>query len=246
MSLRLTRVRARRDWQRDQIARRFSGRAGTLLQMASQHAAALPSYLRRPAIFAAVSSAVAFGVMAGRYAGGYEAGRLDRRVETVLYAVDPDKHRTLSLIITMGNPVPVVTAALTLGGIGLVLGRRRLAALMILGPGLTGVATTTVQPLVGRTIYGRYVFPSGHEGAATALGLVTTLLLINLLHQDARLSIALLIAGTLLTGGVMAVALIVGRFHYPTDVAGGFCAALAVVLGTALALERWADGRETV
>ena len=58
-----------------------------------------------------------------------------------------------------------------------------------------------------------------------------------------RVGAALLAAGALLTGGAMAVALVIGRFHYPTDAVGGFCMAVTVVLGTALLLERWADGR---
>lgn len=33
-----------------------------------------------------------------------------------------------------------------------------------------------------------------------------------------------------------------GGDHYPTDTAGGFCTAVAVVRGLTLLLERWADG----
>jgi undecaprenyl-diphosphatase len=41
----------------------------------------------------------------------------------------------------------------------------------------------------------------------------------------------------------MAVALIVRDWHYPTDTIGGFCTAVAVVLGTALLIDRAARWR---
>ena len=101
-----------------------------------------------------------------------------------------------------------------------------------------------LKPLIGRTIEGGgFIYPSGHTGAATALGLVAALLLVNVLRAGPRVGAALLAAGALLAGGGMAVAVVVGRFHYPTDAAGGFCTAVVMVLGTALLLERWTDDR---
>jgi undecaprenyl-diphosphatase len=46
---------------------------------------------------------------------------------------------------------------------------------------------------------------------------------------------------TLLSGGAMAVALIVYEWHYATDTIGGACTAIAVILGSALALDRAAS-----
>jgi undecaprenyl-diphosphatase len=39
----------------------------------------------------------------------------------------------------------------------------------------------------------------------------------------------------------MAFALVASRDHYPTDTIGGFCIAVAVVLASALAIERFAE-----
>ena len=212
-------------------------------RLVSEHSAALPRTLRRPAAAAVALAALGFVVLAARYAGGSKAGWFDGHIEHVVDALTPDPSR-LSEMVILGNPLPVVAAAGILGGVSLMLGRRRLAALAVIGPGLTGVVTETFKPLIGRTIEGGgLIYPSGHTGAATALGLVAALLLVNLLRPGPRAGATLLAAGALLSGGGMAVAVIVGGFHYPTDTAGGFCTAVAVVLGTALLLDRWADGR---
>ena len=182
-------------------------------------------------------------MLAARYAGGSRPGWFDGHISHVVDALTPDQSR-LSDMVILGNPLPVAAAAVALGGINLALGRRRLAALAIIGPGLTGMATEILKPLIGRTIVGGgFIYPSGHTAGATALGLVAALLLVNVLRPGPWGSAALLAAGALLTGGGMAIALVVGGLHYPTDTAGGFCTAVAVVLGTALVLDRWADGR---
>ena len=205
--------------------------------------ATLPGTLRRPAAAAVVLAALGFVVLAARYAGGSQAGWFDGHIEHVVDALTPDPSR-LSEMVILADPLPVVAAAVALGGISLMLGRRRLAALAVIGPGLTGVVTEIFKPLIGRTIVGGgFIYPSGHTGAATALGLVAALLLVNVLRPGPRVGATLLATGALLTGGGMTVAVVVGGFHYPTDAAGGFCTAVAVVLGTALLLDRWADGR---
>jgi undecaprenyl-diphosphatase len=65
-----------------------------------------------------------------------------------------------------------------------------------------------------------------------------------MLHLN-RVSAALIIAaGALLPGGAVSIALIVRGWHYPTDTIGGFCTAVAVVLGSGLLIDhvaRWRD-----
>lgn len=54
---------------------------------------------------------------------------------------------------------------------------------------------------------------------------------------------ALVAAGALLAGGIVGVAMVVVGVHYPTDTIGGFCTAVVVVLGLALAIEWLTDKR---
>jgi membrane-associated phospholipid phosphatase len=205
--------------------------------------AALPPALRGPAAVAAGLAALVFGALAERYEGGSEARWLDHRLQSLVGS--SGQGRSLSdAVIASGNEISVVVLAILLSGVAVVLGHRRLAVLMIVGPGLTGLATTTLKPVIGRTFNDEFAFPSGHAGGATALGVVTALLLISVMRTSGRTSAVLLAAGAFLSGGVMALALIADRQHYPTDTVGGFCVAVAVVLASALAID-WSAERRT-
>jgi membrane-associated phospholipid phosphatase len=187
-----------------------------------------------------VVAVLVFGVLAERYGGGASARWLDHRLQSLVGA--PGPARSISdLVIVFGSALSVVVLAVLLTGLALALGHRRLAVLMIVGPGLTGLATVLLKPLIGRTFNGEFAFPSGHAGGATALGIVAALLLISVLRTALRTSAVLLAVGAVLSGGTMAFALIASRDHYPTDTIGGFCIAVAVVLGSALIIEWWAE-----
>jgi undecaprenyl-diphosphatase len=200
----------------------------------------LPSPLRRPAGGIAVVAVLVFSVLAERYGGEASARWLDHRLQSRIDASGPA--RSISdLVIFFGNELSVVVLAVLLSGLALALGHRRLAVLAIVGPGLTGLATVLLKPLIGRTFNGDFAFPSGHAGGATALGIVAALLLIGVLRPELRMSAALLAAGAVLCGGMMAFALVASRDHYPTDTIGGFCIAVGVVLACALLIECWAE-----
>ena len=130
-------------------------------------------------------AATTFAVLAARYAGTSEAGGVDTRVDAV---VDPlgTAHRWLVRhVMALGSPSSVVVLAFAASAVCLVLGRRRLAVLAVVGPGVTGVCTTLLKPALGRTIGGGFAFPSGHTGGATSLGLVAALLAISVLTARA-------------------------------------------------------------
>jgi undecaprenyl-diphosphatase len=77
------------------------------------------------------------------------------------------------------------------------------------------------------------------------VGIVIALLLVSLLPVGRVLAALLIAACTLLVGGGVGLAVVVTGIHYPTDAVGGFCTAVAVVLSTALMVERVADGHLT-
>lgn len=197
--------------------------------------ALLPPGLRAPAAAVSVLALLVFGFFAARYADDSSAGRLDRHVERLV----DDGPSLPGAVVFLGNPITVAVLAVLIAVLAIALGHRRLAVLAIVGPGLTGVATTALKPLVGRTIDGGLAFPSGHTGGATALGVVAALLLIAVLRTATGISALLIAGGAVVSGGVMALALVSDRIHYPTDTVGGFCVAVAVVLTSALVIERW-------
>ena len=200
----------------------------------------LPRPLRGSAGAAAAVAVLVAGVLAWRYAGESDARWLDSRLQAVVGSAGPGRS-PLDAVIVLGGEVAVVVLAVLIAGLALALGRRRIAVLAIVGPGLTGLATTALKPVIGRTFGDEYAFPSGHTGGATALGVVTALLMIQVLRTATGASAAVLAVGALLPGGTMAVALTAGREHHPTDTIGGFCVAVAVVLASALVIDRAAD-----
>lgn len=200
----------------------------------------LPGALRRPTACLVGIAALVFTVFAVRYQGGSSARWLDRKAMTFVGTPDPG-YSIWNALIALGHGSTVVMLALLLSALALALGHRRLAALAIVGPGSTGVATMLLKPLIGRTMEGTFAYPSGHAGGATALGIVAALLLIGVLRTTNAMNAFLLTAGTLLPGGVMAIALVADQDHYATDTVGGICLAVTVVLASALAIEWCAD-----
>jgi membrane-associated phospholipid phosphatase len=204
----------------------------------------LPTALRRPAAMAALAATVVLAVFAARYANGASPRWFDVQAESVIAAV-PRSGRLWGMVLSLGNPPQAVVVAVVLAAVAQVFGRNRLALLAIAGPALTGAATSALKPLVGRILNGDLTYPSGHAAAATSFGLATALLLISVLHLGRTSAALILAAGASLAGSTMATALIVRGWHYPTDTIGGFCTAIAVVLGTALLIDqvaRWRAG----
>jgi membrane-associated phospholipid phosphatase len=199
----------------------------------------VPGPLRRPLALTVLASAVVFGVLAARYAGTSTAGRIDTQVDA---AVDPlEAHPwVVEHAKELGSPLTVVVLAIALSATCFVLGRRRLAVLAIVGPGLTGMCTTFLKPVLGRTIGEGFAFPSGHTGGATSLGLVAALLIISLIRPSRGRALLILAASSLVSGGSVGAAMVALNAHYPTDTIGGFCTAIVVVCGGALLLDRLA------
>lgn len=203
---------------------------------------ALSPALRKPMGLTAVFAALIVAVLAARHSDDITAGWLDMRAQAAVNLL-PLPTRSALLIDLVGRPVVAVALASLLAAVCLALGRRRLAVLAVSGVGLTGVVTTVLKPLIGRTIHGGFLaYPSGHTAAATALALVVALLAVDLLRAGRWPGVLLILIGAGAAGGTMAWAMVSLRAHYPTDTIGGFCTAMAVVLTTALLID-WLAAR---
>lgn len=204
---------------------------------------ALPPTLRWPVGIMAVLATAVGAVLAAHYTGGIAAGWLDRWAQTAIKSLLPQPGPAALLIDLVGEPLVTVVLAGLLVAACLALGRRRLAVVAVAGPGLTGVATTVLKPVIGRTIHGSYFsYPSGHTAAATVLALVVTLLAVDLLRAPRLPGVLLILAGAGAAGAMMAWSQVALGAHYPTDTIGGFCTAMTVVPATALLVDWFARG----
>jgi len=189
-------------------------------------------------------AALVSAVLAAHYSGEIAAGWLDRRAETEVKSLLPQPGSGALLIDLLGQPLVTVVLAALLAATCLILGRRRLAVVAVAGPGLTGVATTVLKPVIGRTIHGSDLsYPSGHTAAATVSALIVMLLVVDLLRAERLPSVLLILAVAGAAGATMAWSQVALGAHYPTDTIGGFCTAMAVVPATALLVDWFAARR---
>jgi undecaprenyl-diphosphatase len=199
----------------------------------------LPRGSRRVAAAVAVLAATVVAVLAVQYAGDDSAGRVDGHLDRAVDALPVVANRFVRAATVLGSPGFVTVAACVLA-LACLLARRPGAALLaVAGPGLTGLITTFGKPVVDRTIgyHDALAFPSGHTGGATSLSLVCALLLAGALGLRARGTAVLAATAAVVAGGLAGTGMVVRGSHYPTDVVGGFGAAVAAVLGVALVLD---------
>ncbi|NUT26118.1 MAG: phosphatase PAP2 family protein [Streptomyces sp.] len=184
---------------------------------------------------------VALGVL---YAGHSEPGRVDRWViDPTADSVRPPWRHVALATDFLGEPVGaamLVVAAVT----GCLLLRRpRAAVFVVAGVAVTVATATLLKSLVGRTIHGdgNLSYPSGHTAFLTALALVVAMLATGRLGLGRTVGTSLVLAAALVAGAAMGWAQVALGAHYPTDVLGGWCTALAVVPATAWLIDRTAD-----
>ncbi|MFG2884172.1 phosphatase PAP2 family protein [Streptomyces sp. NPDC048297] len=205
--------------------------------------AALPPSLRGrlgPIAALAVVVVVALGVL---YAGHSEPGRVDRWIirPTADSVGPPWRHVALALDF-LGEPSGAAPLVVAIVAVCLLLRRPRAAVLVVAGAALAVGTTTLLKSLVGRTIHGGHLsYPSGHTAFATAIALVVALLAAGRLGLGRTAGTSLVLAAALVAGAAMGWAQVALGAHYPTDVLGGWCTALAVIPATAWLVDRIAD-----
>ncbi|MER5227239.1 phosphatase PAP2 family protein [Streptomyces flaveus] len=206
--------------------------------------AVLPPSLRVWLGLIAVLAALVVVVLGVLYAGHGESGRVDRWIiQPTADSVRPPWRNVALATDFLGEPVGaamLVVAAVT----GCLLLRwPRAAVLVVVGVGMTVGTARLLKPLVGRTIHGdgNLSYPSGHTAFLTALALVVALLATGRLGLGRTAGTLLVLAAALVAGAAMGWAQVALGAHYPTDVLGGWCTALAVVPTTAWLVDRMAD-----
>ncbi|MFH8486860.1 phosphatase PAP2 family protein [Streptomyces longisporoflavus] len=204
----------------------------------------LPLPLRGWLGLIAVLAAVPVVVLGVMYAGHSESGTVDR------WFIQPtdDSVRQPWRGVALATDFlaePAGAALLIVAAVAgcLLLRRPRTAVFAVLATGLAVVAATLLKSLVGRTIHGpdNLSYPSGHAAFLTAFALVAALFATGRLGLGRTAGMLLVLAAAVVAGAAMGWAQVALGAHYPTDILGGWCTALAVVPVTALLVDQVAD-----
>ncbi|MFD6358535.1 phosphatase PAP2 family protein [Streptomyces roseolus] len=187
-------------------------------------------------------AATAVAVLGARYGGTGGPGGVDVRVRNLLGDPGPSWRELAEGADFLGEPAGAAVLV-AVGVLGCLVARwPRAAVLLVGGVGASVAATTLLKPVVGRTIHGGYLaFPSGHTAFLTAFALVVALVASGRLGLGRTAGPSLVLAAGAAGGAVMGWAQVVLDAHYPTDVLGGWCTALAVVPAVARSIDRLAD-----
>ncbi|MFC7260723.1 phosphatase PAP2 family protein [Streptomyces lutosisoli] len=208
--------------------------------------AVLPPSLRAWLGLIAALATLVVVVLGVLYAGHSEPGRVDRWIiQPTADSVRPPWRQVALAMDFLGEPVgSVMLVVVTVAGC-LLLRSPRAAVLLVAGVGMTVGTATLLKHLVGRTIHGdgNLSYPSGHTAFLTALALVVALLATGRLGLGRTVGTPLVLAAALVAGAAMGWAQVALGAHYPTDVLGGWCTALAVIPATAWLVDRLADRR---
>ncbi|MFB7222355.1 phosphatase PAP2 family protein [Streptomyces sp. NPDC056227] len=202
----------------------------------------LPPSLRAWLGLIAALAALVVVVPGVLYAGHSEPGSVDVWIQSAVDGVRSPWRNIALAMDFLGEPVGAATLVVATVTGCLLLRRPRAAVLIVAGVAMAVGAATLLKHLVGRTIHGDNLsYPSGHTAFLTALALVVALLATGLLGLGRTAGTLLVLAAALVAGAAMGWAQVALGAHYPTDVLGGWCTALAVIPATAWLVDRMAD-----
>ncbi|MFJ9019542.1 phosphatase PAP2 family protein [Streptomyces sp. NPDC102259] len=204
--------------------------------------AVVPPSLRAWLGLIAALAALVVVVLGVLFADDSEPGTVDARIGSALYGVGPPWRHIALATDFLGEPGGAAPLVIAIMAVCLLLRSPRAAVLVVAGVGLTVGTATLLKSVVGRTIHGENLsYPSGHTAFATALALVVALLATGRLGLGRTAGTWLVLAAALAAGAAMGWAQVALGAHYPTDVLGGWCTALAVMPATGWLVDRTAD-----
>ena len=196
--------------------------------------------MRGPAMSVIVLAIIVIAVLGMRYADQDMPGRVDRILDAVISnRLRPDRPLTY-VLANLGDPAQA--AILVAAVAGAAAAARRWSGVLLAIVGTATAVTTTeliLKPLIGRLRSGVLSFPSGHTTAVAAVAIAAAIL-IGGAQWPRSIALRVLAAVAALAVAVgVAVSLVAQHAHYVTDTVGGYCVAVATMLGLALGLDHW-------
>lgn len=200
--------------------------------------------MRGPAVAVIVLAIIVIAILGMRYADQDMPGRVDRILDAVIRNRLRGGQPITSVLVTLGNPAPAAILVAAVAGAAAAARRWSGVLLAIIGT-LTAVTVTELilKPLIGRLRFGELSFPSGHTTAVAAVAIAAAVLIGSAQWpRSIALRVLAAVAAVAVAVGV-AMSLVAQHVHYLTDTVGGYCVAVATVLGVALGLDYWCAAR---
>ncbi|HEX4225689.1 MAG TPA: phosphatase PAP2 family protein [Pseudonocardiaceae bacterium] len=201
----------------------------------------LPARLRLPALLVAVLGWAEMLVLGVHFAGQHTPDPFDASVASTAYRYIGQRSVLAHILVSPSDTATVYAVIAIVFLLGVFARSWTVAALALLGPGLAVAITEfLLKPGFGRTFpRGGLSYPSGHTVSSVAA--LTVALLVGLTLLRARR--ARLVAGAVYAVLVimLTIGLVAMRYHYLTDIFGGYGMALGVVLPIAVLLSWWSE-----
>jgi undecaprenyl-diphosphatase len=191
-----------------------------------------------------VIAATVTAVLGGWLAGRHTVTAFDVHSRVRIDARFAGHGRTAVVLAALGSTWPVVLATAILVVSMLVRRRLRAVVLAALAPPVAIAITDWVlKPLIDRSMFGGYLYPSGHTTAAFAVATVVVVLLLDESNAGPRLVRWAGAVAALTVAGLVAVGLVAAGYHFFTDTIGGAGVGISVAVLIALTIDAIADRR---
>jgi len=172
-------------------------------------------------------------------------GAFDTRVDNWIIGLFGHRDELIIVMRELGSPLVVTICCLAVAGICALARRYRAALLVAITVPLASAITEFVgKPLTGRRFDGFLSYPSGHTTGICALAVAMIIVVAGPAARPVpavlRWGLAVLAVAAVID---VILAVVAGQYHYVTDTIGAIGLCGAIGLGTALALDRLAEGR---
>lgn len=201
----------------------------------------LPARFRLPALLIALAGWAEMLVLGFHFAGQGRPDSFDASVASTAYRYIGQRSVLAHILVSPSDTATVYAAIAIVFCFGLFARSWAIAALSLLGPGIAiAITEILLKPGFDRTFpRGGLSYPSGHTVSSVGVFTVALLVALTLLHSRRGRIIAWAVYLVLIAA--LTVGLVAMRYHYLTDIIGGYGMALGVVLPVAAGISAWSE-----